>query len=915
MLSVTKIEFDIIILTECWLQLTGPLPQLQGYTSYHTIKNPIKNDGVVIYAKSTLDCLTFEPMIRDANCLVCCYNNTAIIAVYRSPSYQDASNFYSSLCEIVTSVKSYCNITLIGDINIDIKPGNSDRHSNDYLTTMATLGLLPAHTLPTRINNCLDHILLRTQSPARVIVLNSHVTDHLPVALFIDLKGYKSTFKKSLIRHDYESIKTEIDNFDFATGLCIQDPEIATNFLVDYLQKVLIKHSKTVYTSNRKTLLKPWMTVGLVRCLRHRDEMHRKAKAQPDNLLLKVSYNRYRNFCNALLRKLKRAYEKSQLLKAKNNPKATWKVIKNITNNYHVRQSSSALLKLKPDPIASINNVNNFFVNIGKNLATKFSPHSLGTASIPSPSPLNSLVIPLVDEEQVICIIQSLRSECAVGWDYIPAKILRQSSRSLAPIITHICNCAINSGIFPKAFKRAVVHPIYKAGVRDDVSNYRPISVLSALSKILERILNNSLTKFLAKNNILSPKQYGFRTGISTEDAVLDFVNSLVDKLDNRFKCYGIFLDLTKAFDTVSIPRLVAKMEHIGIRGLPLDIFKSYLSGRSQCVKIEDIISAEEPICYGIPQGSILGPTLFQIYINDLCQLPVLHCDIFTYADDTALLIYDSDWSKATDRVEASLRSIVHWLTNNMLTLNITKTKIIQFSSSNCTKPPTTTDIIPHVCTDPTQCKCVSLSLVPHIKYLGVHIDEKLDWRTHIDALCSRLRKLIYLFKDLRHSADKETSTMVYRSLCESIITYCIPVWGGTFKTAMLRAERAQRAVLKVMSFKKQIYPTRQLYSEAQVLTVRQLYILRTVLRRHTMLPLSSEATSRRTGFPVCKVTKCRTALASRHFCALSSKIYNRVNKSISIYKLTLYKAKQILRPWLQSLSYDDTEKLILSVS
>lgn len=916
MISLTKVEFDVIVLTECWLQVSGPIPILHGYSSFATVNNVKQNDGVVVYIRESLKTVTREPSFQDANCIISCFGSTAIVSVYRSPSYQNLENFYNSLQGVISSLKSYANVILIGDMNIDIKSGSSDRHASDYLTLTATLGLLPAHSLPTRVNNCLDHIMLKSKKTSTVLVLDSYVTDHQPICLFLLLNSSSGcNGQRTTSQYDYEAIRKEIDNTDFSPILTCTNVNQATTLLIDNIQRVITHHTRITKTQNKCKVLKPWMSTGLVRCLKNRDRMHKEVRKKPDDSILKLTYTRYRNFCNTLIRKLRRAFEKDEFLKAKNNPKATWKVIKSITNTHIQTRSPRELLRDSVDVKTSANKVNEFFVNIGSNLASKFGT-STKTAAVTTPpsQSSNSLVILPVDEEQVGRIIHDLRSDCATGWDNISARVIKSSRLTLIPVVTHICNLSIDSGIFPEHFKRAVVHPIYKSGDRGMVTNYRPISVLSTLSKILERILNNCLVSFLEKRKLIAQNQYGFRSGMSTEDAVAAFTNSLVSQLDNKLNCYGIFLDLTKAFDTVSVPRLISKIESLGVRGVPLKLFKDYLCDRSQCVRIDSVTSSYEKLTYGIPQGSILGPTLFQIYINDLCKLSISNCKIFSYADDTALLVSDKNWEQARDRAEHALRIIMEWLSTNLLTLNLDKTKLIRFYRPQSNTPSSFSHkIIAHSCLphQPVSCNCLALSTVTNIKYLGVIIDENLNWHAHIEALCTRVRRLIYIFKELRHSANTETLTLVYLSLCQSIIMYCIPVWGGTYKTTMIPAERAQRAVLKVMLFKPRDYPTDQLYSEAEVLTVRQLYVLRSVLRRHSNLPLDKKLLQRRHGFPICSTTPCHFAFTSRQLSVQSSRIYNKINKIIPLYRFNLYEIKNKLRKWLLSLSYDETENIL----
>lgn len=631
-----------------------------------------------------------------------------------------------------------------------------------------------------------------------------------------------------------------------------------------------------------------------------------------------TTYKRYRNFCNNLIKKIKRAYDKNLFLESKNNIKATWNAIKSINNTNCGKQKTSELLNINPVPSVSVGMVNQAFVNVGRDLASKISPCAQrpSTPKYGLSSPIgNSLVILPVDNAQVERLVKSLRSNCATGWDDIPAKILKNSSDVLVPPITHLCNLAINSGIFPLALKNAIVHPIYKSGDKESVTNYRPISVLSSISKILERILNNCLTEYLDKYHIIARNQYGFRAGVSTEDAVADFSCAVVSKLDKQFKCYGIFLDLSKAFDTVSVPILMTKLEQIGIRGITLQLFCDYLTDRSQCVKIDSYVSKNEPLSYGVPQGSILGPTLFLVYINDLCTLKMPNTEIFTYADDTALLIYDVDWESAKLRAESSLRVVMEWLSSNLLTLNLSKTQYLCFNISNRVKQNSDLRIKAHYCSTSTNCQCPTIGKTDSIRYLGVILDDKLNWGSHINSLCKRVRRLIYLFKNLRHCLDKETLITVYKSLCESILSYCIPIWGGTYKTYMLPLERAQRAVLKVLLSKPRDYATVKVYSEAQVLTVRQIYLLRTVLRRHSYLPLDAKVLNRRQGFSVCELKSCRTVFAHSQLDNLSSRVYNKINKSLHIYPLNKFEIKCKLKSWLSDLSYEETEKLLTMTS
>lgn len=566
--------------------------------------------------------------------------------------------------------------------------------------------------------------------------------------------------------------------------------------------------------------------------------------------------------------------------------------------------------------------VNEFFANIGKNLANKILKNNI----IHGPSHLNSEANALLqsfglidtDISEVEQAIMSLKSNCAVGHDGISSKVLKTAKSLISPAITHICNLSYNNGVFPTSFKTAIIKPIHKGGDGDSINNYRPISILTSLSKILERLLNNRLKSFLSKYKLIAENQYGFVSGKSTEDAVSSLTDFIARQTDRNNKCVGIFLDLAKAFDTVSVPILLTKMEKIGVRDGCLRLFTDYLTNRRQRVKIDDVVSNEVTISYGVPQGSILAPTLFLIYVNDLCGIQLEGGKLIAYADDTALIFSASTWNKAVELAEIGLKEVMSWLRINLLSLNVSKTKYLTFAKSMASRPKKdSVKLRAHSqcnASHPQPCACSLLERVSSTKYLGVIVDDLLSWKEHTVMITGRVRKLIIVFRRLRHIPPKLLK-IIYCALCNSVLTYCVSIWGGTYKSYLLRTERSQRAVLKVMLSKPYRYPTKQLYSELNVLTVRQSFISKVVLRTHAMSEFDNSLyESQRRKDRIIYPGKFGSAYAHRHTCFLGPYLYSKVSSHIAIYPLTLSKCKLALKKFLNTLDYDETEKLFLVI-
>ena len=244
--------------------------------------------------------------------------------------------------------------------------------------------------------------------------------------------------------------------------------------------------------------------------------------------------------------------------------------------------------------------------------------------------------------------------------------------------LTHIFNASFEQGIFPKDFKLAKVIPVYKKGDNTLCSNYRPISILSVFSKIFEKLVYNRLMAFLDKNKILYNKQFGFRQGYGTDMALLEFVNNISLAFEDKKIVLGLFLDLSKAFDSIDHDILTNKMYHHGIRGNVLNWFKSYLSDRQQYVTVDNYNSQYKSINVGVPQGSVLGPLLFLIYVNDLSSVSEILNPI-TFADDTNLFLTGSNIYEMSEIFNCELQKVYEWFLLNKLTINLEKNKLYGF--------------------------------------------------------------------------------------------------------------------------------------------------------------------------------------------------------------------------------------------
>lgn len=796
-----------IVCAESWNVEVLEYYNLNGYNIYYNDSKINKADGVVLYVNNSVSENTVVKVygklrILHSNIQVRNNHNIQISAMYRSHDILE-TDFLMNYKSFLDEHRNVKNHMIVGDFNIDTL--SIGIINQEFFSSNLEHGYKPCFRGVTRPSNnknlgsCIDNFFIKLLAIEHKAFKWFHdITDHYPliVSLGLNIDNEKENENYSFINYDKLRKTAEDTNWN---QFLLLDPNLSTDLIIDGIKNCINK--STTFRKTRKKMLKniprkKWITEAIITSCNTKQQLFRLWKLDPQNLQLKNEYKKYTKILDRVIVDAKYKYDEKIINQNIHDPKLLWTIINNrIGKNAKKKTDIESLINDKNEKLVNkdhmVEYINKYYCTIGKKLRDKIEKRTNEPLTLPEMRD-STIFFNFTNVKEITRIVQKMKIKSS-GVDNTNIKVIKNIIEYIAEPLSSTYNRCIELGVWPDALKKAEIVPIHKAKDKNKVENYRPISLISNIAKIFEKLTYSRIYNFIYKNNIISKQQYGFLRNIGTKDALQRLTNTLNHNLDKNIKSIVTFLDLQKAFDTVDRNILLQKLYRYGIRGTALALMTSYLTGRKQRVKLNNVYSNYRDIDIGVPQGTILGPLLFILYVNDLLEnMP--DESILSFADDTAVITSDSEWDRAINNMNKLLEKVANWLVDNKLSLNIQKTVYITFGSYYNSVP------------ENVEIRIYDriLERVQSYKYLGVIIDFNMKWSYHINYIVNKTKYLIFLFHKLSKIMSSKTMIMVYYALFHGVMNYGIIAWGSACTTTLSPLQNLQNKLLRIISKKNQ---------------------------------------------------------------------------------------------------------------
>lgn len=900
---IDEFNIDVLCISEHWLTLHesefySNLGQLSLTSAFY--RSIYKNGGTAVFVHSKLNSQPLdlnhfnnEKHFEIAGVYITSHS-VLVLSIYRSPS-GDIDTFFNVLDKCLSHLgKLGIPIVLGGDcnINVNIESNSEDTNYRHFIYILKSYGLFLTSRTPTRGSSCLD-IIATTLRPwdYSVTTLDPVIADHCPVMLSLCLPSVVSRSSSFQWSHKYvrtkrlvkeESLpifKSSLSQVNWVDEISSGDSEESFNKFFDIFGHVFdtVFPTKTLpickrgskLPSKHKNTDKSWYTPELADLRRLMIALHDRFKTCVDL----ATGNRLHSFYLRAKRRYrlqvdltKKESNMNVINLAKNPCKAAWGLVNQVQ-------------KKKPEMrcLASPDEFNCFLLNEVDNIVGSVdclvnSTNSMDLSNLPGTA-FNSLQHwRSVSSRDITKIIKSFKNSRSPDIYGVTVTVLKYVAEEIAIPLAGIINTCLRNGKIPDSLKISRTVPVFKKGDPESIGSYRPISIIPVMGKVFEAVMKKQLVDYLEHNNLLADSQHGFRRGRSTISAVSELISDVLDTFEDKGSTALILADLSKAFDTVNHDILLSRLRSLGVGGCVLRTFASYLHNRRQVVSVAGANSEPKLVKHGVPQGSIMGPVLFIITINDLSRLG----SILMFADDTTIVSKGVTPGQAMERASEVFEAAKVWFRSNGLSLNQAKTQEM-------------------VCT----LGRTNVSNVKEVKLLGFVIDHNITWNGHVNSICTKLSRVIYLLRRLKPMLTEHYLVTVYHGLFHSHVTYGLLIWGHTARCddILLLQKRAVRVIVSAGH----VEHCKPIFKRLRLLTVYSQYVLLClcyVKRNINLLPVREESHSHnlrnrnQLDIPFCRLSKKKNSYE-----VLALKMYNALPAGFKTLDLAVF--EKSLKAWL----------------